>query len=127
MWLVTRITGKALGVISSYNLREGSGLGAVRLMAAAAYDSGVQLRRLDVRGIVRMLGLRTMAGFARHNDVLSLFLLIDDVCVTAFANFVSRMSNGPCGNLGDGRSPVMAVLPETLRHHRSSQNQENTD
>ena len=73
-----------------------------------------------------MLRLRTMASLARNNDVLPLFLLIDDIGVAAFANFMPCVSNRAGCNLGKCRSPVMAILSETLRHDRGSKNQDNT-
>lgn len=74
-----------------------------------------------------MLGLCAVAGFTGNDDMLAQFLLIDHVGMAAFANLVPGMSDGPRCNFSNGRSAVVAVLPETLRHHRGSQNQENAD
>lgn len=72
-----------------------------------------------------MFRLRTMTGLARYDDVLALFLLIDDVGVAAFANFVPGVSDGSCGNLSNCCSPVMPVLSEALGYDCGPQNQEN--
>ena len=120
------IAGDSLCVIGSHDLGESLGFGAVRLVAAAAYDGRVQLWRLHACGIVRVLGLRTVAGFARNNDVLALLLQVENVGVAAFTDFVPGMRNGAGCDLSQRRSPVVAVLPEALRHDRGSKNQENT-
>lgn len=93
-------------------------------MAAAANYCRVELGRLDIGGIVRVLGLRSMTRFAWNYHVLAQFLLVDDVGVTAFADLVPRMRDRTCGNFGDGVGPVVPVSPKALRHHCRPKNYE---
>ena len=126
MRLMAGVAGDSLCVISSHNLGKSFGFGAVRLVAAAAYDAGVQFRRLHACRIVRVLGLCSMARLTGNNDMLALLLQVDNVGVAAFANLVPGMGNRVGRDLSKRRSPVVAILPKALRHNRRSKNQENT-
>ena len=87
-------------MICRRHLRKVLRLGAVGFVATGANDGRVELRRYNGRGIVGMLGLSSVAGFAGHNDVLALLLLIDHVRVAGLAGVVAGE-----GNRAGRRSP----------------------
>ena len=93
-------------------------------MAAGADDSGVELGRHDGGGIVSMLGLSSVAGFAWNDDVFALFFLFHDVGVAGLAHVVAGMSDGTCRGFCDGGAAIMSVLPETARDDRATQKKE---
>ena len=106
------------------DLGEGFGLGAVRFVAAGAEDGGVELRGCHGGGIVSVLGLGSVAGFAGDNDVLALLLLIDHVGVAGFAGTMAGEGNRPGRDLGEGGATIVAVLAKTTRHDGGAQHNE---
>ena len=118
------VAGYASGVICGCDLGEGLRLGAVGFVAAGADDGGVELGRLDGGGIVSMLALGSVAGFAWNDDVLALLLLLHNVGVTGLAHFVTGMGNGTRRGFGDGGPAIMSVLPEAARDDRATQKKE---
>lgn len=100
------------------------GLGAVGLVATGAEDDRVELGRLDGCGIIRVPGLRAVTSFARNHDMPAQFLLIDDVGMAGFADFVSSVGDGARGSLSDGVRAVMSVLSKTVGHDGGAQEDE---
>jgi hypothetical protein len=124
MGLMAGVAGDALSVVGGNDLREGLGLGTVRFVAAGADDGSVKLLRFDSCGIIGVLGLRAVAGFARDDDVASLLFLVDDIGVASFADFVSGMSDGAGGDLGDGGAAVVAIFAEAAGDDGCAQDRE---
>ena len=121
MGLVAGVAGNASGVIGGCNLGEGFGLGAVGLVAAGAYDGGVELRRFHGGGIVGVPGLGSVAGFARDDDMLAQLFLSDDIGVTSFADIVARKGHGAGGGLCDGCAAIVSVLAEAFGDDKGAQ------
>ena len=71
-----------------------------------------------------MFSLRAMTGFAGDVRVPSKLLLIDDVGVTSFADFVTGEGWCPGGDLGDGVAAIVTVLAETLGDDRGAEDDE---
>ena len=101
-------------MIGACDLRESFGLSAVGFVAARADDSRVGGLRLQGCGIISMLALRPVAGFAGNIGVASELLLIDDVGVASFADFVSGERRSSSGDLSDGITAVVSILAKTL-------------
>ena len=118
------VAGDASGVICGCDLRESFGLGAVGFVAAGADDGGVELRRFDGGGIVSMLGLGSVAGFAWNDHVLALLLLLHNVGVAGLAHVVAGMGDGPGRGFGDGGAAIVSVLTEATRDNRATQKKE---
>ncbi len=112
---MTGVAGDALGMVGGDNLGEGFGLGAVGLMTAGADDRGVELRGLDGCGIVGVLGLRAVAGFARDDHVAALLFLVNDLSVAGLADLMAGVGDGASGDLGDGVAAVVSILTEAVR------------
>ncbi len=112
---MTGVAGKALGVVCGDDLRECFGLGAVGFVAAGADDRGVELRGLDGCGIVGVLGLRSVAGFARDDHVAALLFLVNDLGVAGLADLMAGVGDGASGDLGDGVAAVVSILTEAVR------------
>jgi len=93
-------------------------------MTAGADDGRIQLGRGDRCRIVGMLGQGAMAGLAGNSHMPTLLLLIDDVGVAGFANFVAGKSGGPGRGFRDGSAAVMTVLAKAARNDCNPQNQE---
>lgn len=118
------VAGYASGVICGCDLRKGFGFGAVAFVAAGADDGGVEFRRLDGGGIVGMLGLGSVAGFAWNDDVLALLLLFHNVGVAGLAHVVTGMSDGTGRGLGNGGAAIVSVLAEAARDDGGAQEKE---
>ena len=114
MWLVAGVAGETAGVIGSVDLRESLRLGAVGFVAAGTDDGRVGKGGLHRGGIVGVLALSTVAGLAGNVGVSAKLFLIDDLGVTAFADFMSRETRRADGDLGDGISPIVAVLAKAF-------------
>ena len=112
---MTGVAGKALGVVRRHNLGEVFGLGAVGFVAAGTDDRGVELRGLDGSGIVSVLGLRAVAGFAGDHHVAALLFLVNDLGVAGLANLMAGVGDGASGDLGDGIAAVVSILAEAVR------------
>jgi hypothetical protein len=121
---MARVAGQAAGVISGYDLGEIFGLGAVGFVAAGADYRSVELWRFDVRRVVSVFRLRSVAGFTCDYHVFAEFLLVDYVDVAGFADVVSGVGDWAGGGFGDGVGTVMAVLAETLRDYGGAQDYE---
>ena len=123
MRLMTGITSKTARVVGRNDLRKRLRLCGIRLVAADAQHSRIELGRSHRGWIVRVLGLRPVAGFAIHMRVLAIFLLIEHVCMAAFAGVMAGIINGPRGNFRERVPAVVPVFAETLRYQKSPDNQ----
>jgi hypothetical protein len=121
--LVASVAGDASGVICGCDLRKGFGLGAVGFVAAGA-DDGVELRWFHGGGIVSMLGLGSVAGFAGDDDVFALLLLFHHVGMAGLAHVVAGMGYGTGGGFGDGGAAIVSVLAEGARDDGGAQEKE---
>jgi len=74
-----------------------------------------------------MPGLSSVAGFARDHDMLTEFLLIDDIGVTGFADVVASEGDRAGCRLGDGCATVMAVLAKTSWNYGGVEHNEDDD
>lgn len=104
------VAGESAGVIGCDNLREFFRLGAVGFVAAGTDHRAVGKNRLHRSGIVGVRALSTVAGLAGNVRVTAKFLLVDDVGVTAFADFMSSETWRPGSGLGDRVAPIVPVL-----------------
>ena len=111
-------------MIGAGDLGESFGLGAIGFVAARADDSRVGQLWLHGCGIISMLALRPVAGFAGNIGVATELLLIDDLGVASFADFVSGKRRSSSGDLGDGITTVVSVLTETLGDDGGAQQDE---
>ena len=118
------IAGQTSRVLRCRDLREALGLGAVGFVAAGADDGGVELRRLQRCRIVGMFGLGAVAGFARNDHMLALFLLLDHVGVANLARIVAGKGHGPGRDFGDGVASIVSILPKTVRNDEGAQRDE---
>ena len=100
------------------------GLGAVGFVAAGADDGGVELRRLYRCGIVSMLGLGSVAGFAGDNHMPALLFMIDDVGMAGLAYIVAGEGDGPGRDLSNGSAAIVSVLAKALRNDEGAQGDE---
>ena len=118
------VAGETTGVIGSDDLGESFGLGAVGFVAAGAEDRGVELGGLDGGRVVGVFGLGSVAGFAGDHNVLAQLLLIDNVGVAGFADFVAGVSDGAGSGFRDGVAAVVSVLAETVGNNGGAQQNE---
>lgn len=124
MRLMASVASEAAGVIGRYDLGKGFRLCAVGFVAAGAEDQGVEFRGRHIGWIVRVLGLGTVANLAVEVGVGSEFLLIGNIRVAAFADFVTGKNCRPGGDFGDGGSAIVPVLAETLGDDRGAKDNE---
>lgn len=96
-------------------------------MAADAQYRGVELFGFHVGRTVSVLGQRSMAGLAIYMGVLSVFLLFEDVTVTALAGLMSGEVDRACRDIRERFAPVMAVLSKAGRDKKSPDHQEQHD
>ena len=115
--------GKAVGVVDRDNLREVSGLGRIRLVAADAEDRGIKPGRGQGSGIIRVPGQRPMAGFAIHVSVLATLFLVEDIGMAGFTGLMAGEIEWPGGDFGQRIAAIVSVLSETAGHHKASDNQ----
>ena len=118
------ITSQACGVFGGCDLGDPFRLGAVGLMTACTNHGGIELWRLDGRGIIGVSGLRTVAGLARHGDMFTELFLIDNLGVACLANIASGMRDRACRDFFDGIGTVMAVLAKRAGHDRGAEDNE---
>jgi len=123
MRLVTGIAGSASGVLRRVHLGETLGLSDAGLVTADAKHRRVQLRGLHRRGIVSVLGLRSVAGLASHSLVHTLALYFENVGVTGFADLMSGVGDGRCRDFRDGVGPIVSVAAKAVRHKKTAQHQ----
>jgi hypothetical protein len=106
------------------NLREIHRLGVVRFMAPNAEHGGIKLRRSGTCGIFRVLGLRSMTGFAGYTGVAPSLFQIQNVSVAGFADFVASIGNRLGRDFLEGVTAKMAVHAKALRDEDASENKE---
>jgi len=114
MGLMAGIASDPARVVHSHNLRKGFRLGGVGFMAARADDGCVELWRFHRGRIVGVTALGPVAGFAGHYDVLTEFLLIDYIGMTAFAYVVTGERDRPGCDIVKGGGAVVPVFAEGL-------------
>jgi len=111
-------------VICADNLRKSLRLGTVGFVTTRTDHRGIRKLRLHRSGIVGVLTLSTVAGFAGHVRVTAKFFLVDDVGMTAFADLVTSEGWRPSSYLGDGVASVVAVLAKALGDDCGAQDNE---
>lgn len=116
MRLMAAVAGDSAGVICRHDLRKTLRLSAIGFVAAGTHNGRVELRRSDGRGIVGMLGLRTVARLARNHHMLALFLLLNYVGMAGLANTVAGEGHGPRGDLRHGITTIVPILAKTVRY-----------
>lgn len=89
-------------------------------MATNAQRGRVELRRRHVAGIVGVLCLRTMTGFAMYGGVFTCLLGVGHVGVTGFARLLACVVKGVSGNLSNGCGAVVAIFAEGGRDYKTS-------
>lgn len=124
MWLVAGIARYALCVICCCDLRKVLGLSGIGFMAAGTDHSRMNLRRLYRGRIIGVLRLRSMTRFARDNDMLAEFLLVNNVGMASLAYIMAGVRNGPGCNFRNGIAPIMSVSAERLGNHGGTQQDE---
>ena len=97
----------------SASLRGGECRGSMRRRCL-----GVRWRGLDGR-VVGMLCQRTMAGFAIHLRVHAAPLHFLDVGVAGLASLMAGVVDRMGGNLRDGSSAVVSILPKASRNKKA--------
>lgn len=115
------VAGDAAGVVGRHHLRKSPWFGAVGLVTTGADHRRIQFLGLHRTGILCVLGLRSVAGFASHHYMFALLLHIHHVGVAALASFVTGKGNRTGSYLGDRVAAVVSVPPKTVRHERGSQ------
>ena len=110
--LVAGLAGNAAGVIRRIDLGKALGLGRAGRVAADAEHGRVQLGRRYARGIVGVLGQRSVTGFAVHVRVLAGLLYVQNVGVAGLAGLVAGELDRARCDLGDGGAAVVSVLSE---------------
>ena len=118
------VAGDSAGVICRHNLRKALRFSAVGFVAAGTHNGRVELRRDNGRGIVGMLGLGSMAGFARYHYMLALLLLLNYVSMAGLANIVAGEGHGAGRDLRYGSAAIMPILPKAAWDYRSTQDDE---
>jgi hypothetical protein len=108
------------------DLRETPGLCRVRLVAAGAELSAIELGGLQ-RGIVYVLRQGSVAGFAIHVRMLPLHFLSEDVYVAGFAVLVAGKIHRPGGDFGYCSPAIVPVLSETFGNQKPADTQEQED
>ena len=96
-------------------------------MAANAQYSHVHFGRLESCRIVGMLGQWPVARLARDMRVHAFALHLEDFGVAALASPMTGKHDRLCGNFGQGGTPVVPVLAESLGHEDASHHQEQND
>jgi len=124
MRLMAGVTGQSAGVIRGHNLGEGFRLGAIGLVTAGADNGCVELWRLNSCWIIGMFCLRSVASLAGNDDMPAELLLIDDICVTPFADFMAGVGDRAGGDLRQSVAAIMTILSETVRNDRGTQTDE---
>ena len=82
------------------------------------------MRGLKGSGVVRVLCQRAMTGFTSNPGMYPLALHLEDIGMAAFASLVTCEDHRPVGDVGDGRTPVMAILPEATRNKKAARHEE---
>jgi len=111
-------------MVSGDYLRKRLGLGAVSFVAARADHRRVRKLRFHGCGVVGVPGLSAMTGLAGDAHVTAKFFLVDNIGVTALANFVTGERWSAASDLSDGVATVMSVLAKTLGDNRGAENNE---
>ena len=114
-------------MVRGNNLRKGLRLGRVGLVAADAEYGRIQLFRGHGGGIIRVPGQRSVARFAVDVRVFSVFLLLQDVSMAAFARLVAREIGWPGGDLRQCVAAIVPVLSKTLWDQERAEDQEEQD
>lgn len=102
------------------NLRKILRLRCIGLVAAGAQDRGIELVRLNQCGIVGMLRLRPVTGFAVHPRMLAALLLIENIPMASFTILVPRKPRGTRGHFRHRLGSVMSELAKALGNKESS-------
>lgn len=127
MRLMTGIAGETAGVIGAGHLGERVGFGGVGLVAAGANHGRVGQRGLHGSGILGVFRLRAMANLAMQPGMSAKLLLIYNIGVTGFTDFVTGMGNRTGRDFGDGVTAVMPVLAERFGNDSGAQDNEGDD
>jgi hypothetical protein len=124
MGLVTSIAGHTAGVLSSHDLGKSGGFGGIFLMAAAAEGGDIGQLRLDGRGIIGMLSVRTVAGFAGYAGMLAGSPNLGLIGVAKDAGVLSGVGEGMGAHHRQSPGPIVAVLAKRLRNDSATDEQE---
>ena len=93
-------------------------LGQVRLMTSWTKHRRVGQLGNYVRGIERVLLLRSVAGLAMDGGMLASVLKLDNFAVAVFASFLARVVDGARCDFRQGIAPEVSILAETVRYQR---------
>jgi len=105
------------------HLGEALGLGGILFVATPAEVGHIgQLGDMG-RGVIRMLGQRSMARLAGHSRVLAAAVHFALCVVTHHTLFVAGISNRPGGDHVERTRAVVSIFPKVLGHHQGAENQ----
>jgi hypothetical protein len=96
-------------------------------MTTGAENGGIRQDRLHGAGIVGMLRLRAVAGFAINASVFTGFFELENVLVANFAGLMASVDDRQSGDFGDGIAAVVAVFAEALRHEPGAEAEKEGD
>ena len=114
-------------MIGGNNLRKAFGLRRIRLMAADAEYGRIEFFGGHGSRIVRVLGQRSVAGFAIHVRVLAIFFLFQDVGMAAFASLVPREIHWPDCDFRQCVAAIVPILSKTFWDQKTTEDQEQED
>jgi len=124
MRLVAGVARSTTRMVCRRYLWERLRLGCIGRVAPRTERRRVQLDRLDGTGVIGMLCLRPMAGFAVHAFMLPRTLQLDHVAVTVFTRLVAGIVDRFCCDLCERIPPIMPIAAEAFRHKRAANQQE---
>jgi hypothetical protein len=124
MGLVAGVASEASGVLCSDDLGKVFRLRAVCLVATGAEYCRIEFGGFYGSGIIRVLGQRSVAGFAIHLRMLTEVFLVKDVDMAGLAGLMAGEFNRPGRDFGHCISAVVPVLSKTFRDQETTDKQE---
>jgi hypothetical protein len=87
-------------------------------MTASTEYGRVKFVRLHGPRIVRVHSQRSVTRLAIHMRMLTIFFVIEDVCMAGFTALVAREFDGSDCNFRYRAAAIVSVLSEAFRDHR---------
>jgi len=125
--LVAGVAEYTAGMLDRDYLREASGLGSVLFVTAAAEVGHVGEHRFVRRGVIGMVGLRAVAGFAGDMGMFAGRARFALVFMTHEAHVLAGENEGFRPDQVQSLRPVMAIFSESFRHHGGADGQKQAE